>query len=420
MPPVDESPGESSVSRALGRSLDGVIWRRVREKGANEREQDPYEFDSKQWPDWHVRTGQQRSRRGRFVGAGLGLVWFYFPIREVANGHYSLAIAVACYAVLVLYAALYMYASLVGVFSPPRRRIQLVVLLYLLGCVPAVFTGDMENLTFLSYALVAAIMMFPVRASRLLGLGTIAAQVLGMWLVDGEVNFWAVFLLFMLTFMVSAFMLLVFTVSQLRAARGEIRELAVAEERERLARDLHDILGHSLTTIAVKAGLARRMLEREGGGEHPALSEVTDAEELARQALTDIRATVSNYRTASLPAEVAGARMSLQAARIRPELPHAVDNVDPKLQEVFGYVVREAVTNVIRHSGADRCEVRLGRDWVSIADNGKGPEDGGSGQDGNGLRGLRERLEPLGGELFAERGSAGFRVLARIPEGGQA
>jgi len=185
--------------------------------------------------------------------------------------------------------------------------------------------------------------------------------------------------------------------AELKKARDEIAALAVAEERHRLGRDLHDILGHSLTTITVKAGLARRVLESSGDVQR-AQEEIREVEELSRQALSDVRATVSGYRQVSLSAEVVGARAALRAAGVEPDLPHAVDNVRPELQEVFGYVVREGVTNVLRHSRATRCEVRLGDTWLEMRDDGRGVGDTPT---GGGLSGLAERLGQVGGRLAA-------------------
>lgn len=214
---------------------------------------------------------------------------------------------------------------------------------------------------------------------------------------------------------------LIRTVRQLRAARDEVARLAVADERVRIARDLHDVLGHSLTTITVKAGLARRLLE--DGAADRAAAEVADVERLGRQALTEVRATVSAHRAASLAAELAGARVALTAAGITAELPHAVDDVDPAYQEAFAYVLREGVTNVLRHSSARCCRVRLGPSWLEIRDDGQGavtPTGNGHGsgheeRNGHGLTGLRERLAPLGGTVEAATlPGGGFRLRAAV------
>ncbi|MEU0537283.1 sensor histidine kinase [Amycolatopsis tolypomycina] len=203
---------------------------------------------------------------------------------------------------------------------------------------------------------------------------------------------------------------LVRAVRRLERANEEIATLAVANERERLARDLHDLLGHSLTTITVKAGLARRVLE--SAGDIPrAVEEIREVESLTRSALSDVRATVSANREVSLSAELVGARAALRAAEIDADLPHAVDNVRPEFQPTFGYVLREAVTNVLRHSGAKRVRVRLGDTWLEV-------EDDGTATDvvaGNGLRGLTERLAAIGGTVRTSvRPGGGLLVRAEV------
>jgi two-component system sensor histidine kinase DesK len=204
---------------------------------------------------------------------------------------------------------------------------------------------------------------------------------------------------------------LVRAVRRLERANEEIATLAVANERQRVARDLHDLLGHSLTTITVKAGLARRVLE--SAGDIPrAVEEIREVEGLTRSALSDVRATVSEYREVSLSAELAGARVALRAAEIDADLPHAVDNVRPEFQNTFGYVLREAVTNVLRHSGAKRVKVNLGATWLEIEDDGTATGV----VAGNGLRGLSERLAAVGGALRTSvRPGGGLLVRAEIP-----
>ena len=224
-----------------------------------------------------------------------------------------------------------------------------------------------------------------------------------------------------ITWMMITMISLIRAVAQLREARERVAQLAVAEERVRVARDLHDVLGHSLTTITVKAGLARRLLE--AGATDRAVAEVSDVEQLGRRALTEVRATVSAQRAASLPAEIASARAVLAAAGITAVLPQAVDNLDPQYHEPFAYVLREAITNVVRHSGARRCEVRMGSSWLEVHDDGngiRGVEDGtvggrngGVDRPGHGLAGLRERLASLGGTLETSAPpGGGFRLRA--------
>lgn len=168
-------------------------------------------------------------------------------------------------------------------------------------------------------------------------------------------------------------------IRELRQTQHELAELAVREERNRVARDMHDILGHSLTVIAVKAELAGRLLPIDPGR---AAAEIADLEDLARGALEDVRATVGGYRGVSILSELASARTALAAAGIEAELPGAADAVPAKYRELFGWALREGVTNVIRHAGASRCRVGMGARFLQIDDDGVGPCAPGTGHGG--------------------------------------
>jgi two-component system sensor histidine kinase DesK len=201
----------------------------------------------------------------------------------------------------------------------------------------------------------------------------------------------------------------------LAEARAELAALAAENERIRIARDLHDLLGHSLTTITVKAELARKLGACDPAG---AMTEIEEVEQLSRRALADVRAAVANYREVSLASELATGRELLRAAGIAAELPRAVDGVDERAQELFGWVVREGLTNVVRHSHATTCSVRLGPGAVEILDDGVGAHAGTANR-GTGLSGLEERVEQAGGVLEAGPiEPRGWRVCARlIPQG---
>lgn len=194
---------------------------------------------------------------------------------------------------------------------------------------------------------------------------------------------------------------------ELAVARQQLADLAVVAERERVSRDVHDILGHSLTVITVKAELAGRLIELDPAR---AAVEIAEVEALAREALSDVRSTVGGMRQVDIAVELTNARSALEAAAIEATVPADADVVPLRNRELFGWTVREAVTNVVRHSGARRCSVVLDATRIEISDDGSGMTQESS-SDGNGLRGLAERVKSAGGTLTVGRAkSGGFRV----------
>jgi two-component system, NarL family, sensor histidine kinase DesK len=193
------------------------------------------------------------------------------------------------------------------------------------------------------------------------------------------------------------------------AVREENARLALDDERNRFARDLHDILGHSLTVITVKAELANRLIDVDT---ERARTELADLERLSRDALADVRRAVEGYRELTLPGELARARTALSAAEIAADLPQSTDGVPSDRRELFAWTVREGITNVIRHSGASRCTVLLGEHEVEVRDDGRGPAFSGS---GNGLTGLRERAAALGGTVVTQSLQPGFSLKVLVP-----
>lgn len=198
---------------------------------------------------------------------------------------------------------------------------------------------------------------------------------------------------------------------ELAVARQQLADLAIVAERERMSRDVHDILGHSLTVITVKSELAGRLLEIDAAR---AAVEIAEVETLARQALADVRSTVGGMRQIDIGTELASARTALVAAAIDVELPADADVVPLRHRELFGWVLREAVTNVVRHSHARHCRVTLSSSSISIVDDGCGPAEENCG--GNGLRGLGERVSAAGGSLTVARvPTGGFKVEVSAP-----
>jgi two-component system sensor histidine kinase DesK len=199
----------------------------------------------------------------------------------------------------------------------------------------------------------------------------------------------------------------------------EVEHMATIAERERISRDLHDLLGHSLSLIALKAELARKLVQRDA---EACAREIGDIETSARQALAEVRAAVSGYRESGLAHALAGARASLAAAGV--ELDEQVEplHLAPATEHVLALALREAVTNVVRHAGARRCRLSLGGEGGSVvlrvSDDGE-RLGGAALRPGNGLAGMRERVAALGGEL-ALRAGAGLALELRVPAGAKA
>jgi two-component system, NarL family, sensor histidine kinase DesK len=214
----------------------------------------------------------------------------------------------------------------------------------------------------------------------------------------------------------------------LRRARGELARLAVSEERLRIARDLHDVLGQRLSAVALKSELAGRLVRRDPDR---AEAELTEIAAVAREALAEVRATVSGYRDTSLAGEVRTAASLLRAASVATTVSGVPVGLPSAVEQAAAWVVREASTNVVRHAKAARCRVVLGRQpdglLVEVADDGPTAGGGGpaGGRDrpgtgdpvapGNGLTGLRERVDALGGRLTVGPVDGWFTVRAVIP-----
>ncbi|SOE14057.1 two-component system, NarL family, sensor histidine kinase DesK [Streptomyces sp. 2323.1] len=254
------------------------------------------------------------------------------------------------------------------------------------------------------------------------------------------------------------------TIQELNTTRQELARSAVEKERLRFSRDLHDLLGHTLSVVVVKAEAVRRLAPRNLDA---ALAQAADIEAVGRQALTEIREAVTGYREGSLSTELDRARSVLEAAGIEPVVRQAGPPLPPQAGALLGWVVREGVTNTVRHSGATTCEISVhaGEDRVrlTITDDGRGPDGAGAaaisvpgrlrghvpgrgpgdagadaagGPDpadgtgappppgrtgpvgGTGLKGLTERLAAAGGTLHSgPDGRRGFRVTAELPVG---
>jgi two-component system sensor histidine kinase DesK len=209
---------------------------------------------------------------------------------------------------------------------------------------------------------------------------------------------------------------------ELHAAQGELARQAVIEERLRLARDLHDLLGHTLSLITLKSELARRLLEKEPAR---AAQEIHEIEREARQALREVREAVAGYRQPTLRSELAGAQQMLEAAGITCIVEHTADVLSPVVDTVLAWTVREGVTNVIRHSRARLCTIRVrkgdGKVWAEVINDGyrEKEREMTHARLGSGLSGLSERVAAHDGHieagpLFSE-GNLGYRLRVELP-----
>jgi two-component system sensor histidine kinase DesK len=199
---------------------------------------------------------------------------------------------------------------------------------------------------------------------------------------------------------------------RLRKANEEIEQLAKVAERERIARDLHDVLGHTLSMITLKSELAGKLMDRDPAR---AGKEIREVEQISRQALSEVRDAIRGYRAQGLVAELAQAKSTLETAGVTVQCDAATTVKLPAVQEsVLSLAVREAVTNVVRHAQARTCRLRVeqqnGSCRLQIHDDGRG----GSSIEGNGLRGMRERVEMLGG-TFSRDTAAGTTLTITLP-----
>jgi len=201
--------------------------------------------------------------------------------------------------------------------------------------------------------------------------------------------------------------------AELRLSMDEVRRLAASAERERIGRDLHDLLGHTLSMVALKSELAGRLIHRDPNAAH---REMVDVARVSREALSQVRSAVSGIRAAAMAAELASARLLLEAAGVQMEYWHDPQALPGDVETCLALVLREAVTNIQRHARANRVEVTVivGVDRVvmRIRDDGRG----GVNERGNGLTGMRERIVAHGGELWIEspRGK-GTGIEIRLP-----
>ncbi|MGP3774071.1 sensor histidine kinase [Streptomyces sp. SDT5-1] len=349
----------------------------------------------------------------------MWLVFLGDPVGDLLAGHHDTAGTVFGWAGLAAFTLTYLVLVFRHTSRPLARAVVLMVLgvLPVIACVLCLALGEPWLVLFV-YVAVGCGAVLPMRQAQIAILVVTGAMVALAAHLGAGPDIGLVVPALLGGFSMTGVRRLVRTTRELRRARAQVAQLAANEERLRLARDLHDLLGHSLSLITLKSELAGRMLP-----DHPdkAADQVADIEKVSRQALVDVREAVTGYRRPRLAAELAGARVALEAADIAAQVPEEVPALPEAQESALAWTLREAVTNVVRHSGARRCVVGVVRRdtldgpvvELTVEDDGGGPSGAAP---GNGLTGLAERLAAAGGTLDtgAARGG-GFRLVARVP-----
>jgi two-component system sensor histidine kinase DesK len=392
-----------------------------------------------------------RAPRRAWVGVLLAAVWIILlaiPLREAAGAATAPMRVVGAAGVAGL-AALFTW-SFVRHWAgrPTARRTPAVLVAAELACV-ALITLAAGQAGLVGLVLVCAtVMMF---ASTRSGVVVVGALVLALLALPRVIPGWQPEDRLVLTALLASLAIFSFRRATernrtLHRTQQEVAVLAAAQERDRISRDMHDILGHSLTVVSVKAELATRLLHADteradteradtersdterAAAPAPttattrARDEVAEIQALVRSTLADMRGMVSAERQVTLAGELAAARSAFDAAGIEADLPGAVDDVPENHREVFAWALREGTTNVLRHAAARHAAVTLAPGTLLIDDDGRGPgtEGPATSAGGNGLTGLTERARSAG--LVVETGPSpmgGLRLAVRVPGGGR-
>jgi len=383
-----------------------------------------------------LRIGQPpENRRQRLVKLCWTLLWMIYlayPVGDLAGGRHSVHAQIAGWVALAVFLA--GYGTLVlrrQVAGQPQqcRPWCLAVLLGMAAIGTATSYGLGSNwLTLISYTAVATGAVLPPRHS-LQGVAgvTVFLVLVGSTCRHGDnlTTGTAALSAFLGGAAMTGLQRMIRTLQELREARAAVAALSASAERLRMARDLHDLLGHSLSLITLKTELTARFLDQERYQE--ARAQVADIEKVSRQSLVDVREAIGGYRRPKLAVELEAVRTALSAAEITldadPAVADARPGLGPEEEGALGWALREAVTNVVRHSGAGRCVVRLAEYMtdhgsrtlqLEVVDDGAGARRAGH---GNGLTGLAERLALTDGTLETGPGprGRGFSVRATVP-----
>lgn len=388
--------------------------------------------------DSDFTTGQppaqpQHSPWERF-GWVMGVIWLvflFFPVTAILDAPMAAGAKVATLSCIAAFAVIYVW-GFVQLYRPgrpgPTHLHTTVVLLVLVGLTAVVGAlAGIGSLGMVSYLVAYSMFSQPKRIAYALGVVWLAVTAAALVVTDTMAALWFFLLIVLLVGVVTG---MVRWIDDRQESHLRTRqELNLVAERERVARDVHDVLGHSLTVITMKSQLAERLVDADPVA---AKAELAQIQSMTRESLAEIRATVAGLRVARLGDELQNARNALRDAGIEAEVPTDPEVVDPRHRLVLAWVLREAVTNVVRHSRAERCTVTLAPHGLVVMDDGVGPgmaaclapgnphpsgahpssahpgnpgprsttpSDGPRTGTGHGIRGARERVEAAGGTL---------------------
>ncbi len=338
--------------------------------------------------------------RWGWVVAGIWLVFLTYPVIETLETDSSAPVKGLVLTLIAAYAVIYLLGW--SVWRDHALKIWFVMGLLGLATVPVI---GIEAIGLTPYLGAFSALMVPAPWWK--WTTTISALLPVLSLIGGD--FPAFF--FLMVWPIIGFCTAMRVFAELERGSEEARsELALVAERDRVARDVHDVLGHSLTVLSIKAELAARLLDVDPAR---ARTELESIQETARQALAEVRSTVGGLRAANLEAELAAAPRVLADADVETRLVGTVADTDPRHRTLLAWVLRESVTNVVRHAGASTVSIELSATGLVVADDGTGFEADDR-QIGNGLRGMRERVSAAGGTLRLS-GARGTRVEVVLP-----
>jgi two-component system sensor histidine kinase DesK len=375
------------------------------------------------------------ARYWRALFSGIWLIYVIQPVGSLFQHGYGALYIGGGIAIVVVFCACYLRLMVV---RDIRSRVPLwsLVPLFALGALACVvYNGAKWNALWIYVSAACGTLITDRRTAARAVLASTACYGIFSWIGHDAVSD---FLLTLLPVMLVGFAMIGFRAQvvltrELAQARDTVARLAASEERLRLARDMHDLTGQSLSMITLKSELAARLLRRlpDSPDRDRARDEIEQVAAVSRQTLHDIREAVSGYRRPTLAVEIITARTALKAAGITPhDAPDLIllsGTFGPDAEAALAWCLREAVTNVIRHSGARNCSISLTRDAgtlsLTVTDDGHGhagPGGGPAGADGGpagaGLRGMSERLAAAGGKLkLMSAKGRGFTVTATVP-----